>query len=649
MADQAGSSDVNGFQTLMFARESVENWLPAVSRLLKVPGAGEIVLAVPDNVGRARSLMPDDDRISCVAARSFATTLLDLSRKGDLPLLVMTSPVLLPADGITPALEALRADARIATVSFLSNSAGYLSFPDRNAATAYAITGYDETTLTRRLRDLGPATAPAPITVPAGAACLVARHAVTMTGGPHPEFDLQPEVSLMDFALRSQRRGLKSVLDSMTFVNRPWELGRWGQEQTAIHDVRMLLSKHHHFFPALFDAQRTDKDAPIEMAMNTARSKVRGLRIVIDGSCLGPIENGTQVQTLALARALAERDDVQSVTLGVPGPIPRYAHPYLDTPKMSTVLTQDNKFAGIEGADIVHRPFQPGDGLPWSRWRQVGERVVVTIQDLIAYGIGAYHFTPEDWLAYRRNLEKSCRRSDATVVISHDVRDQMLLEKLPVERDRMFVVENGTDHMSGAEATSMPAEIVARGWASRPFMVVLGADYSHKNRDLAVHMWRELRERGHGIGLVLAGVSVAQGSSRVAEAAATRGDDEEPLTLADVTSEERNWLLRHADVCVYPTAAEGFGLVPFEAARFGTPTLHAGFGPLDEVMPDAPVVAVSWRPTDLADAAERLLADPALAKRQVESVLSSGDHYTWTRTAAGLVECYRELLSRPRD
>lgn len=649
MADQNHAADVGGFRTLMFVRGSVDDWLPAVTRLLTVPGAGGIVLAVPGDVGWARSRMPDDDRISCVVALSFATTLLDLSREGDLPLLVMTAPVLLPADGLGPALNALRADARVATVSFLANSAGYLSFPYRNGPTAYAITGYDETTLTRRLRDLAPVMAPAPITVPAGAACLVAPHAVTMTGGPHPEFDLQPEVSLMDLALRSQRRGLKSVLDSMTYVSRPWELGRWGQELTTIHEVRMLLNKHHHFFPSLFDTQRTDKNAPIEMAMNTARAKVQGLRVVIDGSCLGPIENGTQVQTLALARALAERDDVHSVTLGVPGAIPRYADPYLDTPKISTVLTTDNKFEGVEGADIVHRPFQPGDGLPWARWRQLGERVVVTVQDLIAYGIGAYHFTPEDWLSYRSNLEKACRRSDASVVISHDVRDQMLLEQLPVERDRMFVIENGTDHMSGSEATSMPAEIVARGWASRPFMVVLGANYSHKNRDLAVRMWRELRERGHGIGLVLAGVSVAQGSSRIAEAAATTDGGEQPLTLADVTSEERNWLLRHAELCVYPTAAEGFGLVPFEAARFGTPTLHAGFGPLDEVMPDAPVVATSWRPADLADAAERLLADPALGKRQVESVLASGDRYTWARTAAGLVECYRELLSRPRD
>ena len=33
----------------------------------------------------------------------------------------------------------------------------------------------------------------------------------------------------------------------------PGRAGHWGQELTTIDDVRMLLNKHHHFFPALFD------------------------------------------------------------------------------------------------------------------------------------------------------------------------------------------------------------------------------------------------------------------------------------------------------------------------------------------------------------------------------------------------------------
>jgi hypothetical protein len=39
----------------------------------------------------------------------------------------------------------------------------------------------------------------------------------------------------------------------------------------------------------LHDVQKRRPDAPLGLAMATARAKVRGLRILIDASCLGPI------------------------------------------------------------------------------------------------------------------------------------------------------------------------------------------------------------------------------------------------------------------------------------------------------------------------------------------------------------------------
>ncbi len=72
------------------------------------------------------------------------------------------------------------------------------------------------------------------------------------------------------------------------------------------------------------------------------------------------------------------------------------------------------------------------------------------------------------------------------------------------------------------------------------------------------------------------------------------------FVLPDLPSPERNWLMRHADLVLYPSSAEGFGLVPFEAARFGTPTLFTRFGPLQELAPDIPVAAEDWSPDTLA-------------------------------------------------
>ncbi len=637
--DRAGT-----YTAFAWVRADVDPWLPAIARLLEAPDCERVLVAA----GPTRSLdrLPDDDRLEVVAAGSFGDTVGSLPEAVRGPVLLMTSPVLVPAVGLGTALEALGGDARVVSVSFLSNAAGHLSFPQKNKPTQYSLEGHDETTLTRLLRSSEPRLDPAPIAAPAGAATLVSRDCLVMTKGPDDVFAGSPEAAVVEMVMRAERRGLRAVLDPSTYVTRLWEGEHWGIPVLNDEAVRRRLGALHPAVLKLHDVQRRRPDSPLGLTMATARAKVRGLRILIDASCLGPIENGTQVQTLALVEALARRDDVKWIGVGLPGGVPRYAERVLGHPSVRVIKTTGLKFPEGLRADVLHRPFQPGGGLPWMNWRRSADRVLVTLQDLIAYSVGAYHDRPKNWMSYRRGIQQSVARSDGLIVISHDVAGDLRRERLPIVAERTYVVENGTDHLAGDETDVFPAELLARGWAARDFMVVLGANYSHKNRDLAIRVHSVLREKNPSLGLVLAGVAVAEGSSRVLEAIELR-DASGVVTLPDVTSEERNWLLRHASICLYPTSNEGFGLVPFEAARFGTPTVFTRVGPLAEVLDGVPVVSSSWDPDELAACCQRLLDDPQLATEQVAATLKCGSRYTWDETAARLVRAYRELLAQP--
>ncbi len=239
--------------------------------------------------------------------------------------------------------------------------------------------------------------------------------------------------------------------------------------------------------------------------------------------------------------------------------------------------------------------------------------------------------------------------ADAVVVISEDVKVQVELERLPVDPQRLHAIPFGTEHLTGDELTKMPGELLARGFVEGQFILCLGTDYAHKNRDLAIAVIADLRRRGHAHALVMAGPTVPYGSSRVAEAnillkeAASIGSD--VYLLPDLPSSERKWLIRHADLVLYPSSAEGFGLVPYEAARFGTPTLFTRFGPLEELAPDIPIAADNWSPDALAEAADALLSDPAQAHVQVESCLAAGTKYTWEATAERLIDLYRHVMA----
>jgi len=238
-------------------------------------------------------------------------------------------------------------------------------------------------------------------------------------------------------------------------------------------------------------------------------------------------------------------------------------------------------------------------------------------------------------------------RLDAVVAISHDTEQAIRAAGILPFPGKITVVPNGTDHLSGMHGRmAVPDALLERESSAARYALVQGTNYAHKNRDLAIRAWQELRRRGHQLELVLAGVVVPVGSTRNEEMLAAVGGPE-PIVLPDVSDDERNWLLRHATVVLYPTSAEGFGLIPFEAAEFDTPTVFVSFGPLAELLHDVPVAAVEWTPEAFADAIGAIDLDDEVASAQVAAVKKVAAGLTWDAAAEQLVRIYLDALSRP--
>ncbi|MGB8861575.1 MAG: glycosyltransferase [Ilumatobacteraceae bacterium] len=564
-------------------------------------------------------------------------------------LLIISEPVILPPAFLDRALAAIDDDIRIATVSFLSNAAGGLSVPQRNVPGLHQVGPHDEVSITRLLRTLEPDPAAAPIAAPVGPVTLLSRFALGAVDGLDRTAGVSAAALVSDFGLRAGQRGFVNVVDGGTYYTRAMDLAQYVLDPIDLQTGTEyeVLNQRHSAAILRHQDDKARSDSPLGLAVQTAAAKIRGLRIIIDGRDVGQKETGTQVATLSLARELARRPDVEAVQLALPGPPPVYAQSYLSSQKISVFHSANHDMSGASFADVIHRPSQPSSEIPFDAWRSRALRVMVTLQDLIAYQVGAYFASGDDWLTYRHNLVGGAAAADGVFALSDETRRQIEAERLPLESDRLFVVPSGTDHLLGVEPDEHPAELMARGFVGEEFLVVIGMNYGHKNRDLALQAWQWVRLAFPHVALVLAGAYVPHGSSRVAESAARRPGDSGIFVLPDVSSPERNWLLRHARVVLYPTSAEGFGLVPFEAARFGTPTVGVGMRPVREFNSTAPEWADSWDPRDLARTIGRLLQDPALATEQVRQTLLGADQYTWAETAAASVRAYRTILSLP--
>jgi glycosyltransferase involved in cell wall biosynthesis len=625
----------------VFASTSGARFSPVVQSLRR----GSNVFVVAGGPACADVLGADE----LVPSTTYAELVSAVWRRYRTHVLVVGEPVLVPSAFSDRALEFVEADQRVATVSFLSNAAGLVSFPHRATPVPGGTSGHDVESLTRRLRESEPRCGPVPIPIASGGAVLLSSWAlglldvlVDAPSGSMPGF-------VAEFSAAATRRGLISVLDAETYIQHSSDLAEPAEQGTiSDRDLEWLVGRHRFIGPAIAH-ERTAPSSPLGLALDTCRAKVLGLHLIIDGSCLGPTEMGTQVGLVALTAALAERDDVADIQVTVPGPVPPYARRLLTDPKirMHRVRSAED-LAVVDYADVLYRPFHPDPAFRPRELRGVARRVGVGVLDLIAYQIGAYAQSGDSWLAYRADLARAVSEVDAVTTISDDVREMILLERLPIEPSRVVSVPYGTQHLTGAEVLRPPSSLPA-AFVVAPFLLCLGTNYSHKNRDVALRAHAELRARGHDVSLVLVGASVPFGSSREAEARASGGGvvSDRVASLPDVPSDERNWLLRHAAVVVYPTSAEGFGLVPFEAAWFGTPTVNVAFGPLHEIAGPLPVEADDWDAGSVADAVERILRDPALAARQVECLVAASAGFTWQRTADRLARLFRTMLWTP--
>jgi glycogen(starch) synthase len=180
----------------------------------------------------------------------------------------------------------------------------------------------------------------------------------------------------------------------------------------------------------------------------------------------------------------------------------------------------------------------------------------------------------------------------------------------------------------------------------RPLILFAGRLEYEKGVQTALEALAEIRRRCPGTGLIVAG----DGTYRPALEARVRDLGLEGIVRFEGFVDETRLrsLYRSVDLAIVPSLYEPFGLVALEAMASQTPVVVSDTGGLREFV-EHEVSGLLFRsgdPRGLADAATRVLLDPALATRLAREARSALEaRGSWSTAAARTADTYRRAVS----
>jgi glycosyltransferase involved in cell wall biosynthesis len=234
---------------------------------------------------------------------------------------------------------------------------------------------------------------------------------------------------------------------------------------------------------------------------------------------------------------------------------------------------------------------------------------------------------PTGSLAERGTLHVAVRQARVLLAISEATRNE-LVERFPRAGSRTRITPLAAD--ARFDTKGEPGERDRLG-VERPFVLALGTIEPRKNLERLIQAYvglpEALRQRFE---LCLAGATGWK-TGPILELAEQHRDS--VRRLGYVADEDLPALYRSAELFVYPSLAEGFGLPVLEAMQSGTAVITSNVSSMPEVGGDAARYVNPRDVTDIRTALQELLSDDAKRAELAARGPAQAARFSWHRTA----------------
>jgi glycosyltransferase involved in cell wall biosynthesis len=267
--------------------------------------------------------------------------------------------------------------------------------------------------------------------------------------------------------------------------------------------------------------------------------------------------------------------------------------------------------------------------------------VVITVHD-IAY-IRFPDLLNKSRQVYKKYiLNLSVKNADIIIADSHSTKED-IIEFFKVDEKKIKVIHLGVE--SRFRPISNVEGYRIRNNLPKKMILNIGTLEPRKNVVALIKAFKRLLERGFKDYILVIAGERGWLYKRIFEEIKSSGMEQSIRFLGVVDDGELPMLYNCADLFVYPSLYEGFGLPPLEAMACGIPIITSNTSSLPEVVGNAGIMIDPSDIESLSEEMYRVLKDKELRHRMSRDGLKRSKMFTWEKTVNNVLGVYNEVFS----
>jgi glycosyltransferase involved in cell wall biosynthesis len=267
---------------------------------------------------------------------------------------------------------------------------------------------------------------------------------------------------------------------------------------------------------------------------------------------------------------------------------------------------------------------------------------VVTIHDCIHLRFPRQLPNPAAAVYARLMMRRAVRAADRVIAVSQATRAD-LIELVGADGGKIEVIPHGCDPFFFEPVSPEELDRVRRKHGlERPFLLSVTNIKPHKNLKRLLQAFGQLHRDYPDLELVIAGGSL-QRHPDLEMVCAECAVGERVRSLGFLPKDELRALYKMAQIFVFPSLYEGFGLPPLEAMACGTAVVASRSSAIPEVVGHSGLLVNPFRVDAIAEAVRSLLENDSFRRALGAQGRRRAREFDWDEAARRVLSVYHEV------